>query len=146
MSDTIAAVPFVATLGDDTCTTLELRDVVWNTTVVTDSVIPGMFCASGVCYVDGTPRLLVSGTISEITSISPNPARDNIVVAYTTGETGLANLEIIDILGVRHFGNSAWHQRGSYNAHVKVSDIPQGRYTVLLRTATTTRSATLIIE
>ncbi|MBK9248557.1 MAG: T9SS type A sorting domain-containing protein [Ignavibacteria bacterium] len=89
---------FYAGLGNDTVTDVKLTKYtsIGGRVFLSDKV--GRFCLKGVCT-DGSVRLYRSGEFSAITSIIPQPIKENIAVEFVVGECGKSTLSLMNVLG-----------------------------------------------
>lgn len=126
-----------ANLGNDTTTSLSLKNV----TPVGDSVniklTDGLFRLSGVCMEGGAPRLLNISGATQLMVIKPNPTDNHLEIEYETIEEGKISLYITDNFGktVRVIQEKS-EATGVKSLSYYIGDLASGIYYVNLLTPT----------
>ncbi len=132
---------FIANLGNDSVTTLEMRNIL-PANNVEYNVQRGEFRLLDICY-EGGARLV---TFNETTNIelSPNPAEGTVNVDYKLIENGLTRIFITNNFGkvVKTILNEDI-SKGKYSEVVNLKDLSSGLYFIMLRTPTIIKTRTI---
>jgi WD40 repeat protein len=139
-------IPFYATLGNDTTTTL----IIENINPIGDDVQvfgeSGTFTLTGVCMEGGYPRLVSMDNATGFNLIMPNPGNDKVTVEYDMIEDGHTKLYIINPLGdvIKDIvDNEVLH--GTHTEDVNIKDLSTGMYFIVLETPTYRQVRKLVI-
>jgi len=136
----IASLPFIAALGNDSCTGITLQSFVWNAPGITVTLQNGKFCDSDLCQQGGTRLINPDGTVS-ISAPKPNPAYSSVQIDYRLIEHGKTTLVISDLLGREVLRLvDADQEPGTYTVDADISMLPAGTYLYSLRTPTIVKS------
>jgi hypothetical protein len=82
-----------------------------------------------------------------VRSVYPNPAGDDVTLAFTTAERAPLSVILIDVLGRTHrVVYEGMPPAEEWSVNVPLSDIPSGVYQVVLHTPTQRRSHRLEIH
>ncbi len=131
---TVKTLRFRALLGDSPATPLFLiRITATNANLTAPN--PGLFTLTGLSNAGGATRLFRSGSLTLVSK--PNPASDAVEVNYSTIESGTNILKVVNMFGqeVKNLVNAPL-PAGTYTTSMKISDLPQGTYFLLLQTPT----------
>jgi len=140
----IQNIPFIAALGDDSCTTITIDTFYWSTPNISVTRRNGNFCLSDLCKQGGTRLIDPEGKVT--LSAKPNPVQNNIEVNYELIEQGQTTLIIYDMLGHEALRVVDGEQtRGTYAVSADVSTLPPGVYICTLHTPTIVKSQRLQI-
>jgi hypothetical protein len=71
----------------------------------------------------------------EITSIRPNPAKDELTVEFLQNEKSSVSFEVYDMLGTLILQNEELYDQGRKNKTIGLRDLPSGSYVISLRSA-----------
>jgi hypothetical protein len=136
----IAELPFIAALGDDSCTAITIESFTWNAPSISVTLVNGEFCDTGLCKQGGT-RLINPDTQLTLSAAQPNPANNSIQINYRLIEHGRTRLVVYDVLGREVLRLvDADMEPGSYTVDADVSMLPAGTYVYSLRTPTIVKS------
>ena len=132
--------PFIAALGDDTCTTVTIDTFYWGTPNISVTTRDGNFCLTGLCTQGGTRLINPNGAVT-LSTARPNPAYTSVQIDYSLIEQGHTTLTVYDLLGHEVLRLvDADLQPGSYTVDADVSSLPPGTYIYSLRTPTIVKS------
>jgi hypothetical protein len=138
---------FHVTLGNDTATTLVLKNSVSLGDSIKVESIPGYFKMTGVCMEGGFPRLIgTSGTIG-ITKISPNPTKYHFTFDYEIIEDALTEIYIVDISGkkIKTLVKGEL-KHGKYTKAINTEGLGSGLHFIILETPTAKKAVKIQIE
>ena len=141
----LANLRFKVMLGNDSVTTIALRNPRANNAGVLVESVDGEFTLLGTCLVGGARLLNPSGT-ARIVSLSPNPANNEIEIEIETIERGNTTISIADAMGrsvARVFEGD--RLPGSHLFKFDASALGSGNYFVKLQTPTVVQTAILRI-
>ncbi|MFP4369258.1 MAG: choice-of-anchor D domain-containing protein [Candidatus Kapaibacterium sp.] len=135
---------FLATLGNDSLTVLEVRNPVIGEGKLNVKSLNGLFKLTGICY-EGGPRLLHSGESAGLKAM-PNPASNHLTLDYRIIEKGRVRIYLANALGeqvktIVETENNA----GEHSKSVNVSDLPNGMYFIIYETQTMFKSVKISI-
>ncbi len=105
----------------------------------------GLFTLLGVCY-EGGARLLDPNSTPVILSIHPNPTGDMINIEFELIEKGGGELMIIDYQGKSIYNTLLSDTPGKVSFEINSSGLPNGVYTVILKTPTINATQKLLIN
>jgi photosystem II stability/assembly factor-like uncharacterized protein len=71
----------------------------------------------------------------EITSIRPNPAKDELTVEFLQNEKSTVSFEVYDMLGTLMLKKEELYDQGRKNKTIELRDLPSGSYVISLRSA-----------
>lgn len=132
---TLQSLDFVATLGNDTCTTLSIDTFYFPNAKVAVTTGNGEFCLLGVCMAGGRPRLIDPNVVVTLSAIRPNPATGKIEFDYQLAEPGPTTLFLQDLLGrTVKVIQDGWREPGSYHEACNIESLSNGVYRLTLRT------------
>jgi WD40 repeat protein len=136
----LTTLTFKAALGNDSVTTLDIMNPISDNINVTVVDSDGVFTLLDLCR-DGGARLLNPDGITSISKIHPNPASGIVQAEIKTIEKGITTLTLYDVMGreVRKYIDGA-HEPIDERRTLDVSGVSQGRYVLVLRTPTVTRT------
>jgi hypothetical protein len=142
----IATLKMQAALGNDTVCTVEFRDI-YNSRGITDLIgRGGRVTIGGHCH-DGDTRLMDRSAPTAVRAVYPNPASDDVTLAFTTAERAPVSVILVDVLGRTHrVVYQGMPPAEEWSVTVPVADIPSGVYQVVLQTQTQRRSHRLEIH
>lgn len=142
----IATLKMQAALGNDTVCTVEFRDI-YNSRGITDLIgRGGRVTIGGHCH-DGDTRLMDRSAPTAVRAVYPNPASDDVTLAFTTAERAPVSVILVDVLGRTHrVVYQGMPPAEEWTVTVPVADIPSGVYQVVLQTQTQRRSHRLEIH
>jgi Leucine-rich repeat (LRR) protein len=124
----------LAVAGDTDQTELTLESVRWDGVQI-EGLENGTFIAE-VCEAGGK-RLVTSAKATQLAVIAPNPAKDEISIAYTLREDGVVEIALVDVSGKTAQVLVAEEQAaGEYTVTKALKNVPSGSYTVQLRMST----------
>ena len=127
----------VAVAGNTDATPLVLENLEWGGgvgTVYIDALENGTFTAKP-CEAGGGKRLVTSAKPTQLAVIAPNPAKEQVSIAYTLREDGFTEIALIDANGKTVQTLLAEEQTaGEYNITRALKGVPSGAYTVRLTT------------
>ena len=139
--DTVLTIlTFKAALGDDSVTTLDIINPTSDNINVTVVDNDGEFKLLDLCH-EGGARLLNPNGTTGITKIHPNPASSIVQAEVKTIEKGMIEIALYDVMGktVRTFLGGEQEPLELHQTY-DVTGIPQGRYMLILRTPTVTKT------
>ncbi len=132
-SDTLAWFEGTATLGAAGESPLEFVSFAWSDTIVTVSLIHGIFRVR-VCE-EGGRRLFDAGTGGLLLQNRPNPFNAATTVEFRLIESGFTDLSVIDLLGRRVASLACGEMRaGNYSLVFDAGGLSSGVYVLLLTT------------
>jgi len=136
----IANLPFIAALGNDSCTAVTIQSFKWAANNISVTLQDGKFCDTDLCQQGGTRLIDPDGTVS-ISAPRPNPAYSSVQIDYRLIEHGKTTLIISDLLGreVLRLVDSD-QEPGTYSVDADISALPTGTYIYSLRTPTIVKS------
>ncbi len=142
----IATLKLQAALGNDTVCGVQITDI-YNSRGITDLAgRGGTVTIAGHCQ-DGGTRLMDRSAPTAVRSVYPNPAGDDVTLAFTTAERAPLSVILIDVLGRTHrVVYEGMPPAEEWSVNVPLSDIPSGVYQVVLQTPTQRRSHRLEIH
>ncbi|MCX6146236.1 MAG: choice-of-anchor D domain-containing protein [Candidatus Kapabacteria bacterium] len=128
----IARLKFKTALGNSDFSSLKLSNVQTIGNNIDITLIDGKLTLTDVCY-DGGARFL-NGTIqTNLFTVFPNPANDNIEIEYSNADNGLAEFKLINVLGeVVSIIPLEKTQNGK--AKMNLKNLPSGQYFGLFNT------------
>lgn len=90
---------------------------------------------------------ITGGQVNERLSVFPNPSREFSVFSVYLSNTSVINLSIFDLLGnsVKTIVDEK-RDKGEYTQTINISDLPNGVYTVLLRTNDELMTTKLVVN
>ena len=143
-NDTLAIVEFISGLGNSETSDLIIKDVTFANGNADLLIINGLFRLTDICY-QGGARLINPSGISNIISVSPNPVLDKAIVKINLIESGISRIYIFDTMGriIKEIAFS--NQLGTSDIELDLSNISNGTYILLLKTATTISRERLIL-
>ncbi|TAE33401.1 MAG: T9SS C-terminal target domain-containing protein, partial [Candidatus Kapaibacterium sp.] len=120
--------------GNTDVTPLVLENLEWGTgTVFIDTLESGSF-TSKPC-VAGGKRLVTSAKATQLAVIAPNPAKDEVSIAYTLREDSAVEIALVDMHGkTAQLLVSEEQAAGEYTITKALKNVPSGAYTVRLST------------
>ncbi|MHB8390710.1 MAG: T9SS type A sorting domain-containing protein, partial [Acidobacteriaceae bacterium] len=137
--------PFTATLGEDSCTTVTIDKFAWSTPNISVTTQNGNFCLTGLCTQGGTRLVNPEGAVT-LSQPIPNPAFNSIEIDYNLIEQGKTTITLYDVLGHEVMSLLDDTQKpGAYSVVADISGLPAGRYIYTLRTPTIVESQNLQI-
>lgn len=131
-ANVVAQFQCIVVAGNTDNTPLIIEDVRWGEgKVILDTVLNGSF-TSRISRAGGK-RLISSGTTTQLMAIFPNPAKDEIELAYTLAESGMIALKLLDARGneVMTIANEV-QAAGKHTLRVKAGWLASGTYHVQL--------------
>lgn len=145
-SNIVKSVSYRAMLGSSMKSQIYLQDIKTNNVFNKILSRTGTFKLNGVC-VEGGPRLITSSGSVQISSILPNPAKDDIDISYETIEKGISRLLLVNESGtvVRTFIEKeipTGIHCDSYNLY----GLPNGTYYIVLETPVNKTSTGFVIS
>jgi hypothetical protein len=125
----------ISVAGNTDVTPLILDNFQWGAgTVFIDSLIPGKFTAKA-CEAGGK-RLVTSAKATQLAVIAPNPAKDELNIAYTLREDGFVEIALVNAGGnTAQILVSEEQAAGEYTLTKALKNVPSGSYTVRLQTS-----------
>ncbi len=133
----LAEFPFRTGLGNDTATSLELKNVqIIGSNNLSLKERNGSFTLDNVCRKGGDRLFLQDGFISLGRNI-PNPVSNYTKINFEVAETGVTKIYLVDILGnkVKTVVNKEL-KPGGYEIEIDCTDLPSGVYSYILQTPT----------
>jgi hypothetical protein len=126
---------FIATLGSDSCTDLEIDTFYFPGANINVTRENGDFCLSGICMQDGHARLVNPDAIVSLSEARPNPASQSVTIDYHLAEPGFTKLYFEDLLGriVLVVRNESMLP-GAYQETVRMAPLSSGTYRCVLQT------------
>jgi WD40 repeat protein len=124
--DTLALVRFIPSLGNAQECDLVLANPIASGGNANFTLVNGHFKLLDVCY-DGGVRLLNGTTQTNLFSIFPNPANDNIEIEYSNADNGLAEFKLINVLG-EIVGSIQLDKTQNGKAKMNLKNLPSGQY------------------
>ncbi len=131
----VAQLQCVVVAGNTDSTSLSIEDVQWGAgSVILDEVQDGTFKAN-VSRAGGKRLISPTATPTQLTAIAPNPAKEEIEIAYTMGEAGLVTLTLMDARGnvVLPIVNAV-ESAGKHTVRAKIGWLASGSYHIRLTT------------
>jgi hypothetical protein len=133
-SEVLATVQCRAVAGDVDSTEIELENIVWQGALLEEFVQERL--KLNICEAGGK-RLVTTAQPSRIALVVPNPAKDEVRIAYTLREDGFAELALVDASGkVAKILVAEEQTAGEHEVRSSVSMLPSGTYTIRLQTST----------
>ncbi len=142
--DTVAVLHFVALLGNDSTTVLQLENPTVKSGVATLTTKDGLFRLLDLCEQGGTRLLNPSGT-TDIVSLAPQPASQTLEVITQSVERTGVSLELFTSDGRLMFRlplNTS--EAGEQHLDIDLSAISSGAYMLVLRTPTICRTRMVV--
>lgn len=132
--------PFLALLGNDTSTALELRDIQTTSSSIILNAEAGRFSLTGVCNEGGLRLYYPSGQI-QLLLLKPHPVSDHADVDIETIEEGRTQLLLMDMSGriVQTILDSSL-PTGIHTLHLDLGNSACGAYWLILQTPTEQRA------
>ncbi|HRK60379.1 MAG TPA: hypothetical protein PLI74_12105, partial [Candidatus Kapabacteria bacterium] len=142
VSDTLAVINAIATLGTAETSPIKLISFAWTdttTNVKETRTQDGSIAIVNVCK-EGSTRLFIPTGESQKLISNPNPVKDNFKIEYGLAESTRASLDLIDIEGrvVVHFFDNILHAAGTYVHYADARKFGAGKYILRLKTESTT--------
>lgn len=136
---------FIAALGSDTSTILQLENTASLGASISVTELPGLFTLDNVCREGGTRLIEATGTVY-LRQNYPNPFNPVTTVEYETIETGPTRLVVFDKMGkeVSVLVDSEI-EPGRYAVSFDASHLPGDVYYLFLFTPTQTRSRAMML-
>lgn len=138
LSDTLATISGIATLGNTDNALMELISFKWLDTVLTTVVTKedGSIQINGVCEEGGIRLYLASGNVYSLAS-RPNPVRTYVDIVYGMAESNTVTVEIINVEGkvIATPISSVHREAGAYIHKYDTSTLGNGIYLLRLRTS-----------
>jgi hypothetical protein len=131
-ANVVAQFQCIVVAGNTDTTPLIIEDVQWGAgKVILDTVLNGSF-TSRISRAGGK-RLISSSTTTQLMAVFPNPAKDEIELAYTLAESGMIALKLLDARGneVMTIANEV-QAAGKHTLRVKAGWLASGTYHVRL--------------
>ncbi|MFY8001354.1 MAG: IPT/TIG domain-containing protein [Candidatus Kapaibacteriota bacterium] len=131
----VAQLQCVVVAGNTDSTALSIEDVQWGAgSVILDEVQDGTFKAN-VSRAGGKRLISPTTTPTQLTAIAPNPAKEEIEIAYTMGEAGLVTISLMDARGnvVLPIVNAV-ESVGKHTVRAKIGWLASGSYHIRLTT------------
>jgi hypothetical protein len=134
-TNTLDNIEFIAALGDATATDISFDTVIWSSGKQIETTLDnGHFTLLGVCPAGGN-RLFTDSTQISLNVPRPNPVHDLAAIDYSLVEPGETNFTVVDLLGRTMMTlASGAASAGNYHATLDASKLPNGVYTLVLRT------------
>ena len=144
---TINGLKFRVALGNDSTTTLDLKNAYCDgTSRVYTRTTGARFDVTNICHADGSRFFDEKGRIS-LSQSSPNPAFNHTVINYEVLERGLTTIKLYNQAGeLVKVLVSQELPIGSYQLGLDVSDLSAGVYYYVLTTATMTKTRSMVVE
>lgn len=145
---TLADVPFLVTLGNADTTVMSIDTVEWvGASTISTEKYPGVFQATGICIVDGVPRLIKKSRAAGIVSVAPMPASTTATIALDIIERGMTKLYLVDNAGKEIvMFDTRDRAPGRQEVSVDVSTISSGTYRVVLMTPSELFTSSMVIR
>lgn len=143
-NDTIVVLEFVALWGNADSSDVAITRVFWDIPTVTTTWRNGTVWLTGFCKA-GTTRLYDDTGQFGIRTIAPQPSHDAAAIEFVAIEDSPHTIEIIDVAGKVLHRIPLILRAGRYITALDVSMLPQGRYQVVLRSATMIATSPLVI-
>ena len=140
----LLAVPFIATLGDDTATIIKIEKAIPRVRLgkVDVTTRDGSFALKGICYAGGAARLYKPSGRAMLMAIHPNPAEDEAEIEYETSETGVTSLRVFNALGMEVAAPASGEMEAGFHiANVRTADFGAGTYFLVMTTPTEVHTA-----
>jgi|GEM_PF-5560655 len=135
----LAALPFVAALGDDSVTTLDISGTVTDAPTVTVIEQDGIFTLDSLCHNGGTRLLNPNSRVAlKVAGATPVSLSHGIDVEIETMEIGRTRLYLVDPTGrIVQWLFDGSIEPGTWVVHTPLDGVGSGRYLLLLTTPTT---------
>lgn len=131
-SEVLATIRCRAVAGDVDTTVIELENIVWDGAEL-EEFVPDVLHLN-VCKAGGK-RLVTTAQRTQLTVIAPNPAKEQITLAYTLREDGFVEIALIDASGkTAHILVSEEQAAGEHTLTSALKNVPSGSYMVRLST------------
>ncbi|MFM8178253.1 MAG: choice-of-anchor D domain-containing protein [Candidatus Kapaibacterium sp.] len=142
----IAWLRLQAALGNDSSCVMEITDI-YNSRGITDLAgRGGRVTIAGHCQ-DGGTRLMDRAAPTAVRAVYPNPAGDDVTLAFTTAERAPISVVLVDMLGRKQRTVfEGLPPADEWSLHVPLSDMPSGVYQFVLQTPTQRRAHRLEIH
>jgi hypothetical protein len=134
-TNTLDEIELIVALGDATATDISFDTVIWSSGKQIETTLDnGHFTLLGVCPAGGN-RLFTDSTQISLNVPRPNPVHDLAAIDYSLVEPGETDFTVIDLLGrtVMTLASGA-ASAGNYHATLDATKLPNGVYTLVLRT------------
>ena len=134
--DTIARIPCLVLLGNDTTAVLHLDSISCADKMISFSTEDGLFHCRPICR-SGGARLIDGSSYSAIDAVSPQPAGDELSVMVRSVERSGVELLLVNAIG-QVVKQQALDIRSndSQTVGMNLHDIANGAYTLILKTPT----------
>ncbi|HZV12984.1 MAG TPA: WD40 repeat domain-containing protein [Candidatus Kapabacteria bacterium] len=139
--DSLGTVNFTAALGDDSTTALHIDTAYTDSPDALLSYTDGQFTILGICRQGGAQLIDPTGTAS--VSVEGNVITNNTLsVQVHTIEDGTTQLYLVDVLGrMTKMLMDGSFPLGTHGYDFEISDIPDGKYLLVLQTPTAHKTA-----
>lgn len=111
-------------------------------------LLPGTEFANSIGDKAGVANLIVPEITEAEASVMafPNPAEDIVSITYSVPESGMLDIEILDMMGARvQMLHSAHQNAGNYSLEADLSKLAEGTYMIHLRGENFSTSSRLVI-
>lgn len=144
-SSVLGRMRFAVGLGNDSVTTMQLRDPRPADAPLRLQTASGEFSLLGICY-EGGPRL-VDPIRRPTVQLRPNPASAATVLEFDIHEAGAVTATVVDLFGrpVRTIADQMLNP-GHYSLTFDAATIPSGSYMVVLETRSARISHPLVVR
>jgi hypothetical protein len=143
----IARLRFRAVLGNDSVTSIEIKDqkAIGGNAIIEG--IPGEFKLLGICYTNGQARLVNTLGNVALSIVRPNPTAENIEVEVETIERGISQITLYDPSGyeIKRYVCSELPV-GKQTLHLDLNGVGSGRYILVLQTTTVLENAVIEVQ
>ena len=136
---------FIATLGNEECTDIELTYFKWGCEIIKVDTIIGRFCLKNLCD-QPSLRLFDDKNVLYLRQARPNPASDFIKLDIGLLEEGGLSIDVYNFLGEKVtelYKNDL--KPGQYTLDLNIEDIGAGSYILKMQTPNNTLYRTLQI-
>lgn len=151
----IAEIEFLATLGNDTMTSIEITDFTLGrpsapTSGESSIAIDrrdGSFTLLGVCREGGIVRLIHAAPTSARLVVRPNPVRTTMNLDFASVEAGQTRITLVDATGTEivEIADFTADPERLYRIASDLDGIPSGSYSLVCRTPTETLLERVIV-
>lgn len=134
----IADLGFIAKLGNDTATLLEVVEFNWTSGEELHRVErrDGFFRLLDVCREGDSVRLIHAAAVGARISVFPNPIRSHGTVTFTSVEEGPTTFRLVDVTGVEvaSLGTISADRARQYRISLDPTALSSGSYTLVCQT------------
>ena len=146
----IAEIEYIAKLGTDTGTALELVEFAWEgggEELHRVIRLDGFFRLLDVCREGDAVRLIHAGSSGARITVNPNPLRTVGQIEFISVEAGYTSFTLVDVTGteVARVGRIDSDPDQLYRLPIATEELPSGAYTLLCRTPSETLTTSILI-